>query len=577
MDYFKILHFNKEPFSNSPDPRFFYKSAQHVSCLQNLEVALRLRRGLNVVLGRVGTGKTTLCRRLMANLEGDHKTEAHFIFDPFFGTPRDFLLMVARLFKCSPYGLTRDEWQIKEQIKQYLFSKGVEEGKTVVLIIDEGQKIPSFCLEILREFLNYETNDSKLLQIVIFAQTEFESVLRDHQNFSDRVNLLLRLDPLSFKDTRQMIAFRLDKASERGKAGIRFSYAAMLAIYRATGGYPRRIVHLCHRIILALIVQNKRIAGLSLVRSCIDGKAGGSGTPFRWAYVSSFAAALAVWGLFEYGRVTPGHPPLPLKEPDPVRLPVEQGPSDPEKGPPFLSSAGSNTGPQPLTSAPASGSRAQKGMVPRPLNGTTAPALSEKRPPNPSVPVEHSKPFASGEVATKTAAGPNGGIAVFAGFTEASAAPYEIGRIVVRRNDMVSAMVARVYGEFTVERMHKVAQANPHIPDVNRIETGQWVTFPVLNVRSSDECWRGGVIRIHESKTLEDAYRWVNELPRVDPPLRVLPVWEASKGLTYHVVVAQVYPNEASASSTLASLPPEVSTRGEVVDGFVRGSVVLAP
>ncbi|MBW2200522.1 MAG: transposase, partial [Deltaproteobacteria bacterium] len=65
MDYFKILNLNREPFSNSPDPEYFFQSRQHLGCLQKVELALRLRRGLNVVIGDIGTGKTTLCRQLI--------------------------------------------------------------------------------------------------------------------------------------------------------------------------------------------------------------------------------------------------------------------------------------------------------------------------------------------------------------------------------------------------------------------------------------------------------------------------------------------------------------------------------
>ena len=78
----------------------------------------------------------------------------------------------------------------------------MDEKKTVVLIIDEGQKLPDFCLEILREFLNYETNENKLLQIVIFAQNEFRRILKRHANFADRVNQFYFLKPLNFRETR---------------------------------------------------------------------------------------------------------------------------------------------------------------------------------------------------------------------------------------------------------------------------------------------------------------------------------------------------------------------------------------
>ena len=102
MDYFKILNLNREPFCNSPAPEFFFLSTEHLACLQQLELAIRLRRGLNVVMGDVGTGKTTLCRQLILRFtesEDDcHEFQTHLLLDPNFSTPREFLSTVAMTF-----------------------------------------------------------------------------------------------------------------------------------------------------------------------------------------------------------------------------------------------------------------------------------------------------------------------------------------------------------------------------------------------------------------------------------------------------------------------------------------------
>ena len=197
MEYFKILDLKKEPFSNSPDPELFYRSRNHVEGLQMIEMAIRLRRGLNVVLGEVGTGKTTMCRKLIQQISSTsaaNEIEIHLILDPSFSSPREFLSIITGELGLSLPDNTMSEWQMKENIKKSLFDKGVEEGKTVALLIDEGQKLPGFCLEILREFLNYETNDSKLLQIVIFAQKEFREKINEQKNFANRINLCYSLD-----------------------------------------------------------------------------------------------------------------------------------------------------------------------------------------------------------------------------------------------------------------------------------------------------------------------------------------------------------------------------------------------
>ncbi len=278
MDYFTLLNLKKEPFSNSPDPEVFFRSRQHLACLQQLEIALRLRRGLNLVIGDIGTGKTTLCRRLINRFAEEPEVQTHLILDPSFETPDLFWRIIGETF--GLLDLSKDEKMtvpaLKESIQHYLFLQGAEKGKTIILIIDEGQKMPPFCAEILRELLNYETNEHKLLQIVIFGQPEFEVSMAAFPNFTDRINLLFRLGPLGFTDTRLMIRYRLERAASDGQGALPvFSLPGIWTIYRITRGYPRRIIHLCHHCLLAMIVQNRSRVTRKLVISCARRGAGG--------------------------------------------------------------------------------------------------------------------------------------------------------------------------------------------------------------------------------------------------------------------------------------------------------------
>ena len=290
MEYYQILNFKKEPFSNSPEPEFIFHSPQHTSCLQMLELAVRLRRGLNVVIGDVGTGKTTLCRKLIqdfSHVEADSsEIETHLLLDPALASTQEFLQTVALLLGIKNLDSQQDEWHLKERIKNYLFSKGVNEGKIIVLIIDEGQKIPEACIEVLREFLNYETNSQKLLQIIIFAQKEFKATLKKHYNLSDRVNLLYYLKPLNFRQMRAMINYRINIARESGISQPLFSFWGLALIYLSTGGYPRNIVSLCHQVILMLIIRGKKKAGLLLVKKSLSEMSRPLFIKARWAVVS---------------------------------------------------------------------------------------------------------------------------------------------------------------------------------------------------------------------------------------------------------------------------------------------------
>jgi len=280
MEYFNLLHFNKEPFSNSPEPEFLFAAEQHSSCLQMLELAVRLRRGLNVVIGDIGTGKTTLCRKLIQNLAVPSSADTpaidtFLLLDPAVESPSVFLKTVAGIVGLSDIAPEDSDWSLKEKIKKFLFDKGVEEQRIIVLIIDEGQKIPGECLEILREFLNYETNSNKLLQIIIFAQPELEKSLAAKPNLLDRVNYMVHLRPLSFSQMRKMIEYRISVARQEMVKHPIFSLSGLLAVYFASAGYPRKVVSLCHQVLLKMIIQGKNKANWFLVGSCMGEMTGG--------------------------------------------------------------------------------------------------------------------------------------------------------------------------------------------------------------------------------------------------------------------------------------------------------------
>lgn len=558
MEYYKLLKLKREPFSNTPDPDCFFESRQHVACLQKLELALRLKRGLNVVMGDVGTGKTTLCRELIRRLAADTRIETHLLLDPSFDFPGAFLGLLHTMLCGHTPGGGHDgppsEMAIKERIKQALFEKGVVRNQTVVLIIDEGQKIPGAVLEILRELLNYETNQFKLLQIVIFAQPEFASLLEAHPNFADRINLLHRLAPLGFADTRRMIRHRIKLSSQTAKPIALFTLPAMWAIHRATKGYPRQIIHLCHHSVLALIIQNRTRAGWALIRSCRNRmRLNESKWRRRLAVglpVLAIALALAFTlpdALFERG--------------DTVQrqlfkiMASEQGPSAPA-----------------MTPATDAGIR---DLPPLALDlffgaGTLVDGLAG---------VPAAREPAAGQTPAPPAPLPAPAVAAIdaAPLVPRAEPPRLLGQVAVKYGDTLRGLALAVYGSTANRYIRAVIEANPQIQDPNSIELDDVIAFPAIPYPMTSEDRAAHCIVLEEHETLPAALQRRRELRReAEVPVRIVPHWTPVEGLRFLLTADTVFSGRQEAVDRAAALPERMAAGARIQSGWPEGTRIYS-
>ncbi|HNV86714.1 MAG TPA: AAA family ATPase [Candidatus Omnitrophota bacterium] len=277
MSYYKVLGFDKEPFSTSPDPAFLYLTREHEIALTNVLIEIRLRRGLSVILGDVGTGKTSLSRKLVQYLKERGDFIFHIVLDPCFENEHLFLSYLARNFDINLDGYCgsdRKLWQLnvmdlKEALEKFLFQACHEAQKTVVLIIDEAQKLSEPSMEMLRVLLNYETNENKLLQVVLLGQMELHPKILRIPNFCDRISFKHTLHPLGLKDAKDLIHFRIRQAGYTSNSNL-FLDEAIQLIHKVSHGYPRRITLLCHRALKNLVMQNKWAVDEGIVRGIIE-------------------------------------------------------------------------------------------------------------------------------------------------------------------------------------------------------------------------------------------------------------------------------------------------------------------
>ena len=267
MSYFTVLGLEREPFSSSPDPAFLFLSEEHKAALCRIQIAVALRRGLCVLMGDVGTGKTTLSRKLARILSEDSDVCFHMMLNPYYSTDRQFLQKLSAILHVEvPAQAT--SLDCMEAIERFLFQRGVEEDRTVVLLIDEAQILPDFVLEILRILLNYETNDYKILQLVLVGQLELLPRLSRTPNLWDRIALKYVLNPLGHEEVREMIDFRLRQAGYKEKESL-FSDEAVELIYQYTQGYPRRMALLCHNALESLVMHDRRVVTAETIRGLI--------------------------------------------------------------------------------------------------------------------------------------------------------------------------------------------------------------------------------------------------------------------------------------------------------------------
>jgi general secretion pathway protein A len=252
----------KNPFALSPDPQLFYSAPQFIQCLRSVESSIRLRQGLSMVIGDVGSGKTTIGRVLLQSFMDKPDYLFRMILDPEFENPVEFMNHVTQLFGIKT--TARTSLEFKETIQNYLYTTGISERKIPVLIIDEGQKLSVEVMETLRTYLNFETNEYKLLQVLILSQNEILDRIRMIPNFLDRISTACYLKPLTEKEMKNMIEHRLRQISGKPTGRV-FSRKAINQIYSYSHGYPRKAIRLCQQLYLNLIqskyktISDKRV------------------------------------------------------------------------------------------------------------------------------------------------------------------------------------------------------------------------------------------------------------------------------------------------------------------------------
>jgi general secretion pathway protein A len=255
-DFYK---FKELPFNTTSDPAFFFPSSHHEEAFSHLVYGIQSRRGIIVITGEIGTGKTTLCRTLLNRLDKSVKTA--LILNPNFS---DLQLLQMIIHDLGIEYVKKTKLDLVGAISLFLIEESAQ-GHNVAVIIDECQCLTHRQLEQIRLLSNLETEKEKLLQIILVGQPELEDKLKSPvlRQLTQRVSVHYHILPLKKEEVGQYIKHRLKVAGAH--PNLQFSMQAIEAIYNYSKGTPRVINVICDRALLAGFTKGSFIIGQSLI------------------------------------------------------------------------------------------------------------------------------------------------------------------------------------------------------------------------------------------------------------------------------------------------------------------------
>lgn len=269
--YEQHFGFQKRPFSLSPDTQLFVNLPDHERCFQLLIHVLDSGEGFLKVVGDVGTGKTILCRKLLRHLESDTPERFHSVYIP------NPMLSPVGLYRAvgQELGLSNEQKGDTDALLHRITERILalaESHKGVVIVVDEAQSLPAETLEALRLITNLETEDTKLVQVILFGQTELDELLSENRfrQLRQRITFSHYLKPLTRHDIQQYVDFRINQSGYNGPP--LFSAGAVKQLYQATRGIPRMINVLAHKALMAAFAdRSTQVEEIHIRRAASDG------------------------------------------------------------------------------------------------------------------------------------------------------------------------------------------------------------------------------------------------------------------------------------------------------------------
>lgn len=267
--YCQYYGLKERPFNVTSDPAFFFSSKKHKEAISHLVYGVTQRKGIIVLTGEIGTGKTTICRFFLNQVTKNVKTA--FILNPAF-SQNQLLESIVKDFGITPKNNAK--LGMVWELNNFLLRES-EAGNNLVLIIDEAQNLKPSLLEQVRLLSNLETEKDKLLQVILVGQPELNNRLNlyDLRQLRQRIMVRYHIGPLDNDEIKLYINHRLEIAGAKSRLEnkrIEFSDEAIGMISRFSGGTPRLINMICDRALLAGFVSEAHYIDFNIIKKCAE-------------------------------------------------------------------------------------------------------------------------------------------------------------------------------------------------------------------------------------------------------------------------------------------------------------------
>lgn len=263
--YLRHFGLKAPPFSTAPDPEFAYETREHKLAVTKVAYSVEERRGLFLLTGPIGSGKTTVAELLIGSWDEQPERYAlAHLTDPSASTPAAFLRVILASFGQPTQRNLQD---LKDTLRAFLV-ESYREGKIAVLLLDEAQTISRANLDLLQVMSNEATPKAKLLQIILFGQDNFVNKLTQKPALRSRITGGAHLDPLTLDDAMEMVSFRASVAG--GDFAAMFSPEVHKPLYNASGGIPRELCVLCDAALVNAFALRRKAVDMECLIAALD-------------------------------------------------------------------------------------------------------------------------------------------------------------------------------------------------------------------------------------------------------------------------------------------------------------------